>query len=362
MGTPAPVPITIITGFVGSGKTTLLLSLIPQLHALDPSYRLGLVKNEIGDLAIDTALASSPLLSSAQELLGSCICCTNVGQIGPAFDELLSAEPRPDRIIVETSGSAEPIKLVVEINRLAQGEGKVVLDGVVSVVDVLNWEGYSSSSFTAKLQAKQTDLIVLNKWEDAGEDRLDRCLDRLGDLDVDTPVVKSQQGRIDVGLLFGLDGKMVKGLFDVDTAANDHTHDHGENEGHHHQDELECLSITVDSTDSAQLDLIKLDALLRKAPKDEVYRIKAILYSRTAPVGAQQAACDGPQRYILNWSFGRHTWTSDGTAHHSGPIFRASLFLAPYESTKWTKRLESGEYISTLGNAEYGNVTVTRTL
>ncbi len=47
----APIPITIITGFLGSGKTTLLLNLLPQLKALNPDYKLALLKNEFGDLA-----------------------------------------------------------------------------------------------------------------------------------------------------------------------------------------------------------------------------------------------------------------------------------------------------------------------
>ena len=46
----APIPITIITGFLGSGKTTLLLNLIPQLRARNPEYRLALLKNEFGDV------------------------------------------------------------------------------------------------------------------------------------------------------------------------------------------------------------------------------------------------------------------------------------------------------------------------
>ena len=51
--------------------------------------------------------------------------------------------------------------------------------------------GYANTSFTAKLQAQQTDLIVINKWEGMDERAFDIFLDRLGDLDVDTPQTKS---------------------------------------------------------------------------------------------------------------------------------------------------------------------------
>src|SRR2546430_913546 len=104
----AAIPITIVTGFLGSGKTTLILSLLPQLRAANPSYRLALLKNEFGDLAIDSQLASASAISAVQELLNGCICCNLVGQLGPALEELADSAAPPDRIVIETSGSAFP--------------------------------------------------------------------------------------------------------------------------------------------------------------------------------------------------------------------------------------------------------------
>lgn len=159
----APIQITIITGFLGSGKTTLILNLIPQLKAANPDYKLALLKNEFGDLAIDSQLASSNAISGVREMLNGCICCNLVGQLSEALKEL-QAQVTPDRIIIETSGSAFPATLAMEINRLARQTGQYVLDGVVSVIDVENWKGYEDTSVTARLQAKYTDLIVFNKY------------------------------------------------------------------------------------------------------------------------------------------------------------------------------------------------------
>src|SRR6201996_9698762 len=97
----APIPLTIITGFLGSGKTTLLLNLLPQLRAQNPTYKLALLKNEFGDLAVDSQLASSSSISGVRELLNGCICCNLVGQLGPALLELRDIAS-PDRIIIET--------------------------------------------------------------------------------------------------------------------------------------------------------------------------------------------------------------------------------------------------------------------
>ena len=339
------IPITIITGFAGSGKTTLILNLLPQLRQDNPGYKLALIKNEIGDLNVDTQLAAAAEMTGSRELLGDCICCTNIGQIEDAL-ATLDAECHPDRIIIETSGSAEPLKLVLEVNRISKATGRYELDGIVSVIDAENWAGYANTSYTAKLQAQQTDLIVINKWEGLSERAYDLFLDKLGDLDVDTPQNKSKNGFISKELLFGFDSKLARAW--VGKAEHAHGHSHGA--------EMECLSITLSSeNESASVDLIKLQSLLKSAPKDEVYRIKAVLYSNQSPKTADGAtvngAREGRSRYILNWSFGRWTWSHDEILEAGAPVLRMSIFTAPYESTKWMKKVESGNYIATAHDA-----------
>ncbi|KAF1355295.1 CobW/HypB/UreG, nucleotide-binding domain-containing protein [Delphinella strobiligena] len=367
-------PITIITGFVGSGKTSLILNLLPQLRKQNPDYRLALIKNEIGDLAIDSQLAAAAEMTGVSELLGACICCTNVGQIGESLKEL-DEKYGPDRVIIETSGSAEPIKLMVEIKRLAAETGKYELDGVVSVIDVENWGGYASTSFTAKLQARQTDMIVMNKWENVSEKQYEQCLDRLGDMDVETPVVKSDKGWISKDLLFGIDRKMADDWVKRELAhGHSHDHDHGDHK-HDHNEEMECLSITYDASDAthASVDLQKLEQLLKSAPKDEVYRIKAVIYSAEKPAGLAEVETNGaakrtsdgeakPSRYILNWSFGRWAWTLDSTKAQGEPALRMSIFTARYESNKWQRRIEAGTYTALTSGQGAGSLTVKRVL
>jgi G3E family GTPase len=346
-------PITIITGFAGSGKTTLILNLIPQLRAQNPGYKLAMIKNEIGDLNVDTQLASAAELAGSQELLGDCICCTNVGQIETAL-ETLRDSCQPDRIVIETSGSAEPLKLVLEVNRIAKATGVYELDGVISVIDAENWGGYANTSFTAKLQAQQTDLIVINKWESLDERAFDVFLDRLGDLDVDTPQTKSDNGWVSKDLLFGFDVKMARRWAERADGCAECGHEHGEeghvHEGQSHRSEIECISVTL-TTDlkDAGLDLKKLQSLLQSAPKDEVFRIKAVLYANTPPEqvnGEQRIEAQGRRRYILNWSFARWTWATDDVSDEAAPVLRMSIFTAQYESNRWMKKVESGGFIS----------------
>ncbi|KAK5164094.1 uncharacterized protein LTR77_010185 [Saxophila tyrrhenica] len=334
-------PITILTGFVGAGKTTIILNLLPQLRRLTPGYKLALVKNEIGDLNVDTQLAAAAEMAESQ--------------LEDALESLRQS-CNPDRVIIETSGSAEPLKLVLEVNRIGKATGRWELDGVISVVDAENWTGYASTSFTAKLQASQTDLILINKWEEMGEREYDIFLDRLGDLDVQTPQTKSDRGWVAVDLLFGLDNKMVKG-WAVDGAGGEcaecgHGHAHGgkHEHGEKHNSEIECISVTLTSpVDGAGVDLKKLDGLLKLAPKDEVFRIKAVLYSNEQPEpsnGAEAIKTEGRKRYILNWSFGRWTWSTDEVSESEVVPLRMSVFTARYESTKWTKRIQTGDFIA----------------
>jgi G3E family GTPase len=346
----APIPITIVTGFLGSGKTTLILNLIPQLPK---NYRLALIKNEFGDVAVDSQLASSSAISGVKELLNGCICCNLVGSLGDAL-ETLRTEQSPDRIVIETSGSAFPATLAMEVNRISKENGHYVLDGVVTVIDVENWKGYEDTSTTAKLQAKYTDLLILNKWEHVSERAFEDCVDRILDLELDipTPRQKSKKGWVDQSILLGLDAKLAK------SADESHSHEHEHEHDHNHQSEVEVLSITLTSTNPSNgVDLEKLGDLLMATPKDEVYRIKAVVHSLEAPsasTGEQAAPPETPGlpgRYILNWAFGRWTFTAvpltESTGTEAGePILRMTIISARYELAKWQKRIEAGEFIA----------------
>lgn len=99
---------------------------------------MALLKNEFGEVAIDSRLAAASSISGVKELLNGCICCNLVGQLGDAL-ETLRKDVKPDRIIIETSGSAFPATLAMEVNRLGRETGNFSLDGVIVVIDVENW-------------------------------------------------------------------------------------------------------------------------------------------------------------------------------------------------------------------------------
>jgi hypothetical protein len=143
-------------------------------------------------------------------------------------------------------------------------------------------------------------------------------------------------------------------------------HEHGKE---HHQSEVEVLSVELKGEPGAAVDASKLMAFLKSTPKDEVYRIKAVLTtSGTVKNSEEDVSVQAPSqprnRYILNWAFGRWTFTPMGqdVAEHassSESILRLTMILARYESTKWKKKLEAGGLLE-LEGTDRGDLRVTK--
>ena len=131
----AKTPVTIVTGFLGAGKTTL----IRHLMANAGGRRLALIINEFGDVGVDGDLIKSCSDAACPEdaiieLANGCICCTVADDFVPAITALLAREPKPDHIVVETSGLALPKPLIKAFD-WPDLRTRLTVDGVVAVVD-----------------------------------------------------------------------------------------------------------------------------------------------------------------------------------------------------------------------------------
>lgn len=217
------------------------------------------------------------------------------------------------------------------------------------------------------MQAKYTDLIVFNKWELVDEMSFERCLDRVGDLDVQTAWVKSRKGVVDLDVVIGIDGALVTqkeselDKHDSSTiSSGGHTHqDSGHDHYTNHQDEVEVLSVVMRSAtedDTAGVDLDDFEELLLGAPKDEVYRIKGLVAFSTPPPDSsgdrRPSLTTGVGVYILNWAFSRWTYTQLANLETSAlkqATARLTFILARGESTKWSKKLEAGDLLRMAG-------------
>lgn len=293
-----------------------------------------------------------------------------MGQLSDALLQLRS-EVVPDRILIETSGSAFPATLAMEVNRLArEHDGAFVLDGVISVIDVENWKGYEDTSYTARLQAKYTDLIVFNKWEHVDERRFEECLDRLGDLELQFAWVKSIRGWVDQAVLMGIDGALIaKEGVSIAAGLNNSTNEH-EAHAHDHQEEVEVLSVVLTPTyeGDATVDLDAFEEFLLAAPKDEIYRIKGLILASKPPAdstgGRRPSTMAKAGLYVLNWAFGRWSYTPLSPQERvalKGASLRLTVILARGEANKWQKKLAAGDLVQLESHPEQTNITVVRT-
>lgn len=190
------VPLTLVTGPLGSGKTTLLL------HLLEVSNeRMAIVMNEFGELAIDAEIVRGKNVEIA-ELAGGCVCCSLLGELEAALDEILE-QVRPERIVLETTGVAEPDAIIVDVQESVSG---VRMDGVVTVVDADAMERFPRMGRTTRMQIEAADLLVLNKADLVSSEVLEREKQELGRANAGAPVIFTVNCRVDSDLLFGLGG------------------------------------------------------------------------------------------------------------------------------------------------------------
>jgi hypothetical protein len=134
---------------------------------------------------------------------------------------------QPNRIAIETRGSAFPATLAIEVNRLPRSREHEV-DGCDWRHRCKNWNGDddTSRSYTAKLQAKYTLRFWLS-WEELSDQLFDIvCLDRLGDLEFSTPWAKSDKGRVDKDI--GIDSALLSKESNVEEShrVNGHSSDY----------------------------------------------------------------------------------------------------------------------------------------
>ncbi|KAJ2025464.1 hypothetical protein IWW57_003369 [Coemansia sp. S610] len=297
--------VTVFTGFLGAGKTTIIIDLLKRVN---PKYTIVLLKNEFGDAETDSALARESHIQ-VTEMTNGCLCCVLVGQMKRALEEM-KAKYRPDRIIIETSGSAFSAPIAWQIREMESSGFH--LDSILTVVDCINFCGYEDTSYTARMQAQYTDLILLNKWDHVTERQLDIVVDHINELNTDTPKIKvGLDGSVDPEMIFGLDTKLFA-LSDRPFAAAGGT---GENRSHHAQ-EVDLVEIrrSQDAGSTKEgISSAEFTAFLMSLPAEDVYRVKGIVRLVGSVSGSDaplaNVKTDSSAHYIVNHAFGRYTLT-----------------------------------------------------
>ncbi len=182
------VPVVALAGFLGAGKTTIINNLLADSQGM----RIGVLLNDFGAVNVDSKLVSGQI-GEPVELANGCICCMMDGN---ALDEPLAKLMRlkPDAILIEASGLAEPRELAMKI--LGSKVPRVEYGGIVYVVDCLNFaEVFERFAPQIQVGLRVADMVILNKY-DGGGLPAELKFEGLG--------VKTADGRVAPEVVFGM--------------------------------------------------------------------------------------------------------------------------------------------------------------
>ncbi len=285
----AKIPVTIVTGFICSGNTTLIRHLIENTAC----RRLALIINEFGDVGVDGSILKGCGIDTCPEdniieLANGCLCCTVADDFVPAIEALLARSPRPDHIIVETSGLALPKPLVKAFD-WPDIRTRLTVDGVVAVVDGAAVAEGRFADDPARLAAQRAaddaidhenpleevyedqllcaDLVVLNKADLLSANAITRIS---SDIRAAIPravkIVETRAGRLDPAILLGLAAAV------EDDLPQRPSH-HDAEQGHDHDDFDSFIVDLPPTSDPAAL----LSRLAAAAEQFDVLRMKGFV-------------------------------------------------------------------------------------
>jgi G3E family GTPase len=154
------IPVTVLTGFLGSGKTTLLNRILSEQHGL----RIAVIENEFGEIGIDQDL----VINADEEVFetnNGCICCTVRGDLIRILSDLAARKDKFDRVILETTGMADPgpVAQTFFVDEISREHYE--LDGIITLVDAKHVLQHLNDSEEVIAQIAFADRIVLNKLD-----------------------------------------------------------------------------------------------------------------------------------------------------------------------------------------------------
>ncbi len=194
------VPVSLVTGFLGSGKTTLIAALLRQPAMAGTAV----IVNEFGAVGIDDAIFAEALGSDDVMLLANgCLCCVARDDLAATVWRLCRRPQPPRRIVVETSGLADPaaaLRGLMADPRLRQA---IRLDALVATIDAVNGRRDLARQALAQRQCAVADRRIITKVDLAEPAEVAALADRLRAINPGAAVAYASHGAIDADILFG---------------------------------------------------------------------------------------------------------------------------------------------------------------
>jgi G3E family GTPase len=289
------LPVSVITGFLGSGKTTLLAKLLKHRAA----GQVAVIVNEFGEIGLDHDLIRSSD-ETVVELNNGCLCCTVQSDLAATMRGLFIRRakgeiPSFSRVIIETTGLADPAPILHTLMADRMLEHYFRLDGIITVVDGVTGDRTLEAQPEAVKQAAVADRIVISKADLCEAGALGPLRSRLCALNPSAPILEAVQGDIDPSAI------LEAGLYDPSrkspdvqrwlreesyrTNAHGRHHHHGQHGGHdvnRHDDRIQAFCVRrKEPIGGAALSFFL--TLLTSQRGEDLLRVKGILNIAETP-------------------------------------------------------------------------------
>jgi G3E family GTPase len=226
------IPVTILTGFLGAGKTTLLNRILQENHG----FKIAVIENEFGQENIDNEILVRDSSEQIIEMNNGCICCTVRGDLIVALNtlsaKLQSGQINFDRVVIETTGLANPGPVAQTFFVDAEVGAHYMLDAIVTVVDARHAMLQLDENEAAQRQVGFADKILVSKIDLVDEEQLTTLKQRLIRMNPRATIVHADFGKVAIAEIFDLKGFHLNSLLELDPHFLEEAQDHHEHHAH----------------------------------------------------------------------------------------------------------------------------------